>query len=149
MARESILQLLESLFARRREAVHLHDTWAHSLRSHRCRRTVRAVGLIHGVRSLELMRTAQLIGGRLPDPATSRRRRVGLGLQTTLARVRGDRAIMRRLEAKQAALVRAYSDAVAHPSSRPVVRVLERHLLEEQRHLAWLGHRRNELDRAV
>ena len=146
MAREHTLQLLETLFERRREAVHLHDAWAQSLRSANCRKTVRAVGLIHGVRSLELLRSAQLMGGSLPD-AAARQPRVRSRLRTTFAAVRGDRAIMRRIEDEQAGLVKAYSEALANPSSNPVRRVLERHLAEEQRHLAWLGHRRGELGR--
>jgi hypothetical protein len=146
MAREHILELLESLFTRRREAVHLHDIWAQSLRSADCRKTVRAVGLIHGVRSLELLRSAQLMGGSL-QAAMPAQPPVGWRLQTTLAAVRGDRAIMRRLEDKQTQLVQAYAEALANPSAKPVRRVLERHLAEEQRHLAWLGHRRSALRR--
>lgn len=146
MAREHTLHLLESLVQHRREAVHLHDAWADSLRSPNCRKTVRAVGLLHGVRSLELLRSAQLMGGDIP-PATDRPSR-SLRLQTRVAAVQGDRAIMRRLEAKQTQLLEAYSNAIRDPSSKPVKRVLERHLAEQRRHLAWLGHRRNELERS-
>ncbi len=146
MAREHTLELLESLFARRRDAVHLHDVGAQSLRSTNCRKTVRAVGLIHGVRSLELLRSAQLMGGSLTG-AMPGQPHVGLRLRTTLAAVRGDRAIMRGIQNQQAQLVQAYAEALASPSSKPVRRVLERHLAEEQRHLAWLGHRHNELGR--
>jgi len=144
MAREETLQLLESLYARRHEAMLLHGTWAQSLKSNSCRRTVRAVGLIHGVRTVELMRSARLMGGTLTPPSSPR---VGLRLHTTLTAVRGDRAIMRHLLALQSELVKAYVEASAHPSSKPVRRVLERHLVEEQRHLAWLGHRSDELGR--
>jgi hypothetical protein len=147
MAREHTLQLLESLLARRREAVQLHDVWAESLKSPNCRKTVRAVGLIHGVRSLELARSAELMGGKLPTHATPSPR-IARRLRTKLASVWGDQAIMRRLESRQARLVEAYSRAVRHPSSKPVQHVLERHLVEEQRHLAWLGYRRHELGRA-
>jgi len=144
MAREDTLQLLESLYAQRREAVLLHDAWAQSLKSTSCRKTVRAVGLMHDVRSLELARSARLMGGALTE---TRRPRVGLRLRTTFAAVRGDRTIMRRLLAHQSKLVNAYVEAASNPSSKPIRRVLERHLAEEERHLAWLGHRRAELGR--
>ena len=145
MARAQTIQLLELLSSLRRDAVQLHDGWADRLNTQSCRKTARALGLVHRARAVELGRALKLLGSE-PPPVPSRPSRRSW-VKNTLAIVQGDRAIMRLLETSQQRIVSAYNDALGCPDSRPVRRVLERHLADERRHLAWLKYRRCEIER--